>query len=230
MHKHSVKSYIVRNRKLGNFTRIEVITLLDNDATKANILNVIRRLSSKTTEDSFAAAGTAKLEQITPLEPEDAVFLYFSGHGTALRDRFYFIPYDMGYAGPRTSLDSASLATVLAHSVSDLELEAALESIDAGHILLILDTSNSGQALEVEERRLGPMNSKGLAQSAYEKGMYILTASQSYQAATETAKLREVEDQPLIVAKPQKCWDPKRSGRVDISLLWPDFIKSQPSL
>lgn len=33
------------------------------------------------------------------------------------------------------------------------------------------------------------MNSKGLAQLAYEKGMYILTAAQSYQAALEASKL-----------------------------------------
>ena len=33
------------------------------------------------------------------------------------------------------------------------------------------------------------MNSKGLAQLAYEKGMYILTASQSYQSALESAEL-----------------------------------------
>jgi hypothetical protein len=33
------------------------------------------------------------------------------------------------------------------------------------------------------------MNSKGLAQLAYEKGMYILTAAQSYQAAQEASQL-----------------------------------------
>jgi uncharacterized caspase-like protein len=33
------------------------------------------------------------------------------------------------------------------------------------------------------------MNSKGLAQLAYEKGMYILTAAQSYQAALEATQL-----------------------------------------
>jgi uncharacterized caspase-like protein len=32
------------------------------------------------------------------------------------------------------------------------------------------------------------MNSKGLAQLAYEKGMYILTAAQSFQAAQEAAR------------------------------------------
>jgi len=33
------------------------------------------------------------------------------------------------------------------------------------------------------------MNSKGLAQLAYEKGMYVLTAAQGYQAALEAAQL-----------------------------------------
>jgi uncharacterized caspase-like protein len=33
------------------------------------------------------------------------------------------------------------------------------------------------------------MNSKGLAQLAYEKGMYILTAAQSYQSAQEASRL-----------------------------------------
>jgi uncharacterized caspase-like protein len=49
----------------------------------------------------------------------------------------------------------------------------------------VIDACNSGQALEAEEKRRGPMNSKGLAQLAYEKGMYILAAAQSYQAALE---------------------------------------------
>jgi uncharacterized caspase-like protein len=53
----------------------------------------------------------------------------------------------------------------------------------------VIDACNSGQALEAEEKRRGPMNSKGLAQLAYEKGMYILTAAQSYQAAKEAARL-----------------------------------------
>jgi len=55
--------------------------------------------------------------------------------------------------------------------------------------VMVIDACNSGQALEAEEKRRGPMNSKGLAQLAYEKGMYILTAAQSYQAALEAAQL-----------------------------------------
>src|SRR5438128_2218888 len=51
------------------------------------------------------------------------------------------------------------------------------------------DACNSGQALEAEEKRRGPMNSKGLAQLAYEKGMYVMTAAQSHQAALEAEQL-----------------------------------------
>jgi uncharacterized caspase-like protein len=65
----------------------------------------------------------------------------------------------------------------------------AFEGIDAGKLVMVIDACNSGQALESEEKRRGPMNSKGLAQLAYEKGMYVLTASEGYQAALEDAKL-----------------------------------------
>ena len=67
-------------------------------------------------------------------------------------------------------------------------MERLFEGIDASQLLLVIDACNSGQALEAEEKRRGPMNSKGLAQLAYEKGMYVLTAAQSYQAAHEAAK------------------------------------------
>ncbi len=155
---------------LGNYERVEVISLNDEQATKQGVLKVLRDLATKS-------------------EPEDAVVIYFAGHGTAQQNQFFLIPHDLGYAGDRTQLDEKSLQDILAHSISDGELELALESVDAGQLLLVIDACNSGQALEAEEKRRGPMNSRGLAQLAYEKGMYILTAAQSYQAAQETARL-----------------------------------------
>jgi uncharacterized caspase-like protein len=94
-----------------------------------------------------------------------------------------------GYAGSRTGLDEAGWQSIVEHSISDLELEEALRKVDARDVLLVIDACNSGQALEAEERRRGPMNSKGLAQLAYEKGMYVLTAAQGYQAALEVKEL-----------------------------------------
>ncbi len=157
--------------RLKNFAQTEIISLHDAKATKPNILRALAELAGR-------------------VKPEDAVVVYYAGHGTAQQNQFYLIPHDLGYQGPRNSISAAGLASVLSHSISDRELERAFETIDAGKLLLVIDACNSGQALEAEEKRRGPMNSKGLAQLAYEKGIYILTAAQSYQAALEPSDLK----------------------------------------
>jgi WD40 repeat protein len=181
-------------QQLANYQNIEVAPLLNEQATKANIIRALRRLAG--TEDAATGDAPPALEKLPPAleklkatQPEDAVFIYFAGHGTAQGQRFYLLPHDLGYAGERTALDASGLQTILEHSISDEELERSVEGIDADKFLMVIDACNSGQALEAEERRRGPMNSKGLAQLAYEKGMYILTASQSYQAAQEATQL-----------------------------------------
>jgi hypothetical protein len=156
--------------KLGRYSRTQLIYLFDKEATKAKILQSLTQLT-------------------TIVQPEDVVVIYFSGHGTAQQSQFFLIPHDLGYQGNRQKLDFTGLQTVLQHSISDRDLERALEKMDGGQVVLVIDACNSGQVLEAEEKRRGPMNSKGLAQLAYEKGMYILTAAQSYQAAMETARL-----------------------------------------
>ena len=77
----------------------------------------------------------------------------FAGHGTAIGSQFYLVPHDLGYAGSRTGVDARGIETILAHSVSDLELQAAVEGLDAQQIVLVIDACNSGQALEAEEKR-----------------------------------------------------------------------------
>ena len=176
----------LRQMQVARFDRVEVVPLINENATKANILSALKRLAGASEPPSLKASP---LDQLKPAEPEDTVIIYFAGHGTAQAQRFYLIPHDLGYTGERTKLNDQGLKTILAHSISDIELEQAVEGMDAGHLVLVIDACNSGQALEAEEKRRGPMNSKGLAQLAYEKGMYILTAAQSYQAALEAAQL-----------------------------------------
>lgn len=170
--------------RLNQFSSVELIPLLDENATKANFLLALQRLSGKDSSNTLPLLG--KIQQA---QPEDAVIVYFAGHGTAQENRFYLIPHDLGYQGSRMNLKESGLQAVLSHSISDRELEEAFGQVDAGNLLLVIDACNSGQALEAEEKRRGPMNSKGLAQLAYEKGMYILTAAQSYQAALEASQL-----------------------------------------
>jgi len=171
--------------KLGDYASVEVVSLLDKDATKSNLLTALKLLAG-TVDISSAPAALAKLKQA---EPEDTVVVYFAGHGTAKGARFYLVPHDLGYTGSRSAIDAEAVDSILKHSVSDLELEQAVEGLDAGQMVFVIDACNSGQALEAEEKRRGPMNSKGLAQLAYEKGIYILTAAQSYQAALEASQL-----------------------------------------
>jgi WD40 repeat protein/uncharacterized caspase-like protein len=170
------------------YERVEVVTLLDREATKANVLSALKSLNRDKVE-SRPRGAPPQLGKLKPAQPEDAVFIYFAGHGAAARQRFYLVPHDLGYNGARDRLDAAAVQTILSHSISDVEIEQAVRDIDAGQFLLVIDACNSGQALEAEEKRRGPMNSKGLAQLAYEKGMYILTAAQSYQQALESSRL-----------------------------------------
>lgn len=161
----------LQQEKLGRYQSGEPKILLNEDAKKENILAELKKLAAT-------------------VQPEDGVVVYFSGHGTAQKGRFYLIPYDIGYMGPRKNLSAEGLQAILLHSISDIELEEAFRPMDVGQLLLVVDACNSGQALDAEEKRRGPMNSKGLAQLAYEKGMYIMTASQSVEEAFVSGKLK----------------------------------------
>lgn len=182
------KELKTQHAKVGDLGGVQLVSLLDEDATKTNFLLALERLEGKQT-GPLPAGAPKVLENLQPSQPEDEIFIYFAGHGAALGPRFYLIPHDLGYTGKRAELDQAGLELMQSHSISDLELEAALQTLDARQILLVIDACNSGQALEAEEKRRGPMNSKGLAQLAYEKGMYVLTAAQGYQAALEAKEI-----------------------------------------
>jgi WD40 repeat protein len=173
--------------RIDGFANIEVVRLLDTESTKANLLTAIKRLGGD--ESALPPDAPPALSKLKRAQPEDTVIIYYAGHGIARGSRFYIIPHDLGYQGDRTKIDDAGMKTLLEHSLSDRELEAALGGVDAAQAVLVIDACNSGQALEAEDKRLGPMNSKGLAQLAYEKGMFILTAAQGYQAAKEATQL-----------------------------------------
>jgi uncharacterized caspase-like protein len=173
-------------RELGTYAHVVTVNLLDQQATRTNIQLALSRLAGRDT--ALSADAPAELAELKPVQPEDAVVVFFAGHGAAFGDRFYLIPHDLGYSGSRDGLNT-SLEDVLHHSISDQDLERMFEPVDAGNIMLIIDACNSGKALDADDERRGPLNSKGLAQLAYEKGMFVLTAAQAYQAALESSRL-----------------------------------------
>src|SRR4029450_13785928 len=103
------------------FGRVEIVPLLNDQATKENVLAALRRLAG--TNDAAPTLKTGPLDRLKRAEPEDAVIIYFAGHGTAQGQRFYLLPHDLGYTGERGALDENGLKTILAHSISDEELQ-----------------------------------------------------------------------------------------------------------
>jgi hypothetical protein len=167
--------------------RVEVVTLLDAEATRANILLALTRLGG-TSRGPLPPGAPGELAKLEAAGPEDTVIVYYAGHGLATEARFHLIPSDMTYTGSRADVGRA-LPELTGAGISDQELERVFEPIDARHILLVIDACHSGQAIEADDNRFGPLNSRGLAQLAYEKGMSILTGSQAYEAALESAQL-----------------------------------------
>jgi WD40 repeat protein len=168
--------------KLGNYARTEIIALTDEEATKANIMLALRRFASESQmalPPGISPGLKEQLGKIKTIEPEDGLVIYYAGHGTAIGEHFYLLAHDFS---------AGSQAQLKASSISDVELNDVLERVDAGKMLMVIDACQSGQALGGEKEGRGPMNSKGLAQLAYDKGMYILTAAQSYQAAKEVSR------------------------------------------
>ena len=182
---------VAQQTKLTNkqYAKTEIIKFTDDNATKENILLALKRFTQNGDKVGLPnnPAIQKELAKIQPTQPEDALIIYYAGHGTASKDRFYLIPHD-GFP-KETTISEKSLEELYRNSISDEDLEKVLETVDVGKMLMVIDACNSGQALNSEEQRRGPMNSRGLAQLAYEKGMYILTAAQSQQAALEVTKL-----------------------------------------
>jgi uncharacterized caspase-like protein len=163
------EEYKSQQDRLGTSERVETTIVPDEQATKKNILDKLSQLAAK-------------------VKPEDSLTIFYAGHGLAVDQRFYLIPHDIGYQGS-LPIAPEEFQNLVGNWISDVEIGEKVEDIDAGQMLLVIDACNSGKALETEEKRFGPMNSKGLAQLAYEKGMYILTAAQGYQDALEDKKL-----------------------------------------
>ncbi len=194
--------------KLSNYEHIDVIPLLDASATKDGIKKAIAGIGAK-------------------VQPEDALIIFFAGHGKAKDDRFYLIPHDLGYIGSRKSLDDSGIQKIIENGISDEEIESAVENIDVGQFLLVIDACESGKALETQDTRQGPMNSRGLAQLAYEKGIYILTASQASQSAIEDKSLGHgYLTYALVQGLKTADADQNRDGKVYLRE-WLDYAKQR---
>jgi hypothetical protein len=165
---------------LQQFAEVKPIVLLSADATRANILAVLSVMGG-TPRDTLTQSQQTLLTGISAVRPEDGVFIFYAGHGAVdeQQTHFYLLPSDFD---PKASFDKVS-----SQSISETDLSIALEPISPARSFLVIDACHSGKAIDAE--KVGPMNATGLAQLAYEKGMYILAASQGRESALEAPQL-----------------------------------------
>ena len=113
--------------KLNTYDHIVPMTLLNKEATKANLLTAFKLLSGAIPSPPPGAPDEFK--KLRRAEPEDDIIVYFSGHGMADQDHYYLIPHDMGYQGKRADIDKAGRKIIIEHSLSDMDLSKGFEKI-----------------------------------------------------------------------------------------------------
>ncbi len=142
----------------------DVRLLLDGQAKRSNILASLAQFAS--------SANT-----------NDMVVVYLAGHGQSrrvqhagfARQRYFYAPYDY-----------ESIDALEARGLSSDDLLSALGSIRANHILLLLDTCESGAADEAFANDVfGALRLFG-----EESGIYVLASAAASQTAAERSDLQ----------------------------------------
>lgn len=169
---HLVSDYELRDRRP---------VVVESLATKGNIKAALDLLAGKPVDPAIVAR-IPNANRIRQASPRDFVLVSFSGHGYAGRSgSFFMVPYDTG-AAP----DGEPTEAFLRRLVSSDELGAWLQDVDAGRMAVIVDACHSAAAVEAEGFKPGPMGSRGLGQLAYDKGMWVLAATQADDIALES--------------------------------------------
>jgi hypothetical protein len=155
-----------------------------NQATKENVRAVLELLAGKQV-DAERLKNIPNADSLKLARPDDMVILTFSSHGYAdANGVFYIVPSDTG-------TDKLLSAEFLRHCISSDDLGQWLRDVDAGEMVMVVDACHSAAAVAGTNFKPGPMGSRGLGQLAYDKGMRILTATQTDNIALETNQVRQ---------------------------------------
>lgn len=158
---------------MGQYAAVRPALLLDEDATAANILKGLRILAGKE-----AAVTDGPLAALKKSAPSDTVFVYFAGHGGGFAKDYRLIAVD-GTVGKE----------ITQGTVSATQIRDTLEPMQADRAVIIIDACESGQTLDQVDARAGPLAGRSLAQLAYDKAIFVISASQSREAAIELQRL-----------------------------------------
>ena len=157
----------ITNNSKTIFGKTEVITLLNENATKDSILAAFNKIKANA-------------------EQNDVFVFYYAGHGSMSaaeqneKASFYLIPWEV------TNLYNNQM--LVNKGISAQDLRKFSEEIEAEKQLFLLDACQSGGAVEFLASR-GAEEEKAIAQLAHSTGTYFITASGSQQLAGEFGQL-----------------------------------------
>lgn len=118
-----------RGKPNALFESVELTEIYDAQATKAGLLEQLKKLQG--------------------LRAEDVVVVYLAGHGEALAEDWYFIPHD--------ALHPEKPEVLKREGLSSRELAQAVTALPARKVVVMIDACKSGAALAgfrgLEERR-----------------------------------------------------------------------------
>src|SRR5262249_32061866 len=107
--------------------RVQVKTLLNEQATKSAVIGALRELTK-----------TA--------QPKDAVLIFYAGHGLYYanhkdpdQSHYYILPWDMALGGGPGAITGQAVSAVRGSLISDDEIAAALAELNVKYGALILD-------------------------------------------------------------------------------------------
>lgn len=143
------------------FKKIEVHALYDEQATKNNILDTLKSLTST-------------------IQQHDVFILFYAGHGGMSDDKFFFIPTECTRLYDLNSISKEGIEASV--------LQMHLRKIKALKQIIIMDACHSGGAVELFALR-GSLEEKAIAQLARSSGIHILASAGMEQAAKELTEL-----------------------------------------
>lgn len=161
------------------------------NATKENIENVLAVLAGKTVNRE-QLKDIPNVEALSKALPDDLVFLYIASHGYAdPAGNFYVIPFDTGsnhvvteaslnkcLMDPDPMSECESEKNFIERAISTEDLTVWWRGVDAGQIVMILDSCHSGSIVPDNNFKPGPWGDRNFARLAYNKGLMLLAASQ----------------------------------------------------
>lgn len=213
-------------------------------ATKDNIHRVLNILSG---ESGLTAKWQAlpNQEELQSATPDDLIVLYIASHGYTDPDgRFYIVPSDIGEPTDvsetlldrclKNSAQSESCQAAkgfLQHTIYSDELTLWLQGIDAGQMVLILDSCHAA-AVSGPNFKPGPMGDRSFGQLSYDKRMLVLAATQAENIDWGTLELGDrslltyaLTQQPQTRAQPFDLRPWLRQAVKMVPELYTQFVK-----